>query len=112
MSLLKKLSTLGSRAAVNDSSRNLSYAQLFRASWALASQMTVKFRQAKKWPVQQPRIMYLTNRDVLHPMAQFATWHLNGVCVPVSSSSTPAELEYFAKNSSVDMIVCHKSFLP
>ena len=69
MSLLKKLSKFGGREALFDTKRSLSYAQLYRASWALASQMTVRFRQAKKWPVEKPRIVYLTNRDVLHPMA-------------------------------------------
>ena len=43
-------------------------------------------------------------------MSQFATWHLNGVCVPISSSSTPNEIEFFAKNSRADMIVTHKDF--
>ena len=73
--------------------------------------MTVRFRRAKKWPLEQPRVLYLTNRDVLHPMAQFATWHLNGVCIPVSSSSTTNELEYVIKNSEADLVVCHSSFL-
>ena len=73
--------------------------------------MTVKLRQAKKWPIEQPRVLYMTNRDILHPMAQFATWHLNGICVPVSSSSTPTELDYFVKNSGADMVVCHSDFI-
>ena len=72
--------------------------------------MTVRFRRAKNWPIEQPRVLYLTNRDVLHPMAQFATWHLNGVCIPVSSSSTTSELEYFIKDSEADLVVCHSSF--
>lgn len=108
MSFLKKLSKFGGRAAIHDHRRNLSYAQLYRASWALASQMTVKFRQAKVWPLEEPRVMYITNRDILHPMAQFATWHLNGVAIPVSSSSTTTELDFFAKNSGANMIICHK----
>ena len=72
--------------------------------------MTVKFRQAKKWPISVPRVLYMTNRDILHPMAQFATWHLGGVCIPISSSSTQTEIEYFVKNSGADMIVCHSDF--
>ena len=110
MSLLKKISSFGGREAIYDTKRSLSYAQLYRASWALASQMTVKFRQAKKWPVENPRILYMTNRDVLHPMAQFATWHLDGIAVPISSSSTTDEIEFFAKNSQADMIIAHKDF--
>jgi len=43
-------------------------------------------------------------------MAQFATWHLNGVCIPISSSSTASEIEYFVKNSECDMVVCHSDF--
>lgn len=101
---------MGGRDCISDTKRKLSYAQLYRASWALASQMQVKFRQAKKWPITQPKILYMTNRDVLHPMAQFATWHLDGVCIPISSSSTSAEIEYFAKNSQCDMVVCHSDF--
>jgi malonyl-CoA/methylmalonyl-CoA synthetase len=72
--------------------------------------MTVKFRQEKKWPIEHPKVLYMTNRDVLHPMAQFATWHLNGVCIPISSSSTSAEIEYFAKQSECDLVVCHSDF--
>ena len=52
----------------------------------------------------------MTNRDILHPMAQFATWHLDGIAVPISSSSTTDEIEFFAKNTKVDMIVAHKDF--
>jgi acyl-CoA synthetase (AMP-forming)/AMP-acid ligase II len=53
----------------------------------------------------------MTKRDVLHPMSQFAAWHLNGVCIPISSDSTPSEIEYFVKDSGADMIVCHSDFL-
>ena len=109
--LLKKLSKLGGRDAIGDTKRKLTYAQLYRASWALASQMTVKFRQAKKWPIEQPKVLYMTNRDILHPMAQFATWHLNGVCIPISSSSTQSEIEFFVKDSGADIIVTHSDFL-
>jgi long-subunit acyl-CoA synthetase (AMP-forming) len=73
--------------------------------------MTVKFRQNKIWPIDNPKVMYMTNRDILHPMAQFATWHLNGVCIPVSSSCSHSELEYFIKQSGVDLVVCHQDFI-
>ena len=52
----------------------------------------------------------MTNRDVLHPMAQFAAWHLDGVCIPISSDTKPAELEYFVKNSKADIVVCASEF--
>ena len=52
----------------------------------------------------------MTNRDMLHPMAQFATWHLNGVCIPISSSSTQSEIEYFVKDSGADIVVTPAEF--
>ena len=110
MSLLKKMSALGAKPAICDTKRHLTYAQLYRSSWALASQMSVKFRQAKKRPIERPRIMYMTNRDVLHPMAQLATWHLDGVCIPISSSAKIAEIEYFLQDSKADMIICPHEF--
>ena len=72
--------------------------------------MTVKLRQAKKWPIENPKVLYMTNRDILHPMTQFATWHLNGVCIPISSSSKPSEIEYLIDNSQADIVVCHQDF--
>lgn len=44
-------------------------------------------------------------------MAQFATWHMDGVCVPISSDAKPAEIEYFVKDSKADMIVCASDFV-
>lgn len=96
----------GAREALYDTRRSLSYAQLYRASYALTTQMTLKFRQAKKWPIEQPRVLYMTNRDVLHPMAQFAAWHMDGVCIPISSDAAPAELDYFVKDSKADIVIC------
>ena len=61
-------------------------------------------------PIEAPRVLYMTNRDVLHPMAQFAAWHLDGVCIPISSDTKPAELEYFVKNSKADIVVCASEF--
>jgi malonyl-CoA/methylmalonyl-CoA synthetase len=43
-------------------------------------------------------------------MAQFAAWHLDGVCIPISSDTKPAELEYFVKNSKADIVVCASEF--
>lgn len=110
MSFLKSLSKLGARPAISDTRRELTYAQLYRASWALASQMQVSFRRAKKWPIESPKVLYMTNRDMLHPMAQFAAWHLNGVCIPISSSSTQSEIEYFVKDSGADIVVTPAEF--
>ena len=62
------------------------------------------------WPIESPKVLYMTNRDMLHPMAQFATWHLNGVCIPISSSCTPSEIEYFVKDSGADMSVTHSPY--
>lgn len=70
----------------------------------------MKLRQAKKWPIEQPRIMYVTNRDVLTPMAQLAAWHLNGICIPVNSSCKIDEIEFFLRDSEADMVVCHNDF--
>ena len=100
----------GSRPAVYDTRRSLSYAQLYRAAWAISNQMMLRFRQAKKWPVEAPRVLYMTNRDVLNPMAQFAAWHLNGVGIPVSSDTKANELEYFVKASKADIVVCAADF--
>ena len=72
--------------------------------------MIVKFRQAKMGQVQNPKVLYMTNRDMLHPIAQFATWHLDGVAIPISSSSTPSEIEYFVKDSQADIVVTHADF--
>ena len=105
MSLLKSLMKNGARPAIHDTRRTLSYAQLYRASYALASQMQLRFRQAKRGKVDNPRVLYMTNRDVLHPMAQFATWHMDGVAIPVSSDSKPAELEYFLNDSQADIVI-------
>ena len=52
----------------------------------------------------------MTNRDMLHPMAQFAAWHLNGVCIPIASSSTQSEIEYFVKDSGADIVVTASEF--
>lgn len=70
----------------------------------------MSFRRAKKWPIESPKVLYMTNRDMLHPMAQFATWHLNGVCIPISSSSTQSEIEYFVKDSGADIVVTPAEF--
>ena len=111
MSLLPKLQQRGGRLAINDGRRDLSYAALYRASWALATTMKTKYRMAKKQPIERPRVAYMTNRDILHPMAQFAAWHLDGVCIPLNSSSTSGELDFFVKNSQADIIICHADYL-
>ena len=54
--------------------------------------------------------MYMTHRDMLYPMAQLATWHLDGVAIPVSSTSKPAELEYLLHDSQADIVICHNDF--
>ena len=54
----------------------------------------------------KPKVLYLTNRNLLYPIVQFATWHMNGVCVPASSSASVPELEYQVANSKADLVVC------
>ena len=110
MSFLKKIQSYGSRNAITDTRRHLTYAQLYRSSWALASQLNVKYRQTHKRPIEQPRVMYMTHRDMLYPMSQLATWHLDGVAIPISSSSRTKEIEYLLHDSQADIVICHEDF--
>lgn len=52
----------------------------------------------------------MTHRDILHPMAQLATWHLDGICIPISSSCKVPEIEYYLQDSKADMVICHNDF--
>jgi long-subunit acyl-CoA synthetase (AMP-forming) len=58
------------------------------------------------------KIAYLTHRDATYALSQFGTWQADACCLPLATSSTKSEIEYFIRDSRADLVLCNPEFKP
>lgn len=53
----------------------------------------------------------MTKPDFTYAVTQFATWNLNGVCVPIGNHCAESEMEYFLKDSQADLFIADDEYM-
>ena len=61
--------------------------------------------EAKNDDVKGGRIALLCNNDVSYVVAQWATWIVQGIAVPLYPKHPPSEQEYFLRNSQSSLVI-------
>lgn len=56
------------------------------------------------------KVAYLTHRDATYALGQFGTWQSNACALPLATSSTKSEAEYFIRDSGANIVLCNPEF--
>lgn len=56
------------------------------------------------------KVACLIEKDVTYVLGQFATWGAGACSIPLSTSSTAAEIEYYLQDSKADLILCSPKY--
>jgi acyl-CoA synthetase (AMP-forming)/AMP-acid ligase II len=61
-------------------------------------------------PSSNPKVAYLCQRDATYALSQLATWESGACAIPLSTSSTKTEIEYFLNDSQAELVLCNPDF--
>ena len=97
---LKKLQSFRFRRAITDHKGSYSYDHLLRSSTGFSDhRVKPLLANATSDDSGTPRIAYLTERDSTYVLSQISTWQSGACAIPLSTSSTRDEIDYFLTDS-------------
>src|SRR4051794_10568036 len=99
-SLAARIAVLGTRAAIIEAERVLTYAELEEASSRAASALL-----AGRSDLHEARVAFLIPPSFDYTATLLGIWRAGGVAVPLAVSHPPAELEYVIRDAAAEIVV-------